>query len=138
MKRTIPLIILLTFFACTVKEKPLVVKSLNAYSVISDTSRNLNVSCVVYGFKSNEFRGGYFSKISFVIDIVNPDGKIDTAVQKGVVDQVALKGVMDSPVKTSIKLADKYKAGSYSVILNIKDEHTGRKLKSQKAFELKN
>ena len=135
MKKTF-LILLVLFFSCSNKNKFEITDSKIFVSNENDTLK-LNINCTAKGYKLDEFRGGYFSKLSFKIDIKNPNGVIDTTVQHGVVDQVARKGIIDSPINTKYILPEKYTNGNYRVILKVTDEFSGEKLKLEKSFEIK-
>lgn len=96
----------------------------------------MNINCTAKGYKLDEFRGGYFSKLSFKIDIKIPNGEIDTSVQHGIVDQVARKGIVDTPINTKYILPKKYQNGRYQLILKVKDEFSGEKLIFKKPFQV--
>jgi hypothetical protein len=137
MKKLLVLIpLLLIAVACSKKEKKLELFSPEAFAYTLESGWELNISCQAKGYELVEQKGKYYSKLSFVIDIKKPDGTITSNVQSGKVEQLANEEDADTQLNVQIKLDEKYKPGNYLVIVNFRDELTGKKLKIDKQFDL--
>lgn len=137
MKKIFPVLLLILLISgCAKQEEKFELYSPVAFAYSLDNSWELNASCQAKGFAKKEYSGRLGAQVSFVIDLKTPDGGIKKDVQHGRVDQLADNDVIDLAINTQINLDSTYKAGKYILIINAKDDYTGRKAKIERQFEL--
>jgi hypothetical protein len=135
-KRFSILLLILLITGCSKQEEKFELFSPEAFAYSLDNSWELNASCQAKGFVKNENNGKFASQISFVIDLKLPDGNVTKNIQRGRVDQFVEEDAMDLTINTQIKLDSTYKAGTYIIIFNAKDDFSGRKAEIERQFEL--
>ena len=137
MKKQIVLLpLLLIVFACAKKERKMELYNTMAFAFTLESGYELNVSSQVKGYQLFEEKSKYYSKLTFTIDIKKPDGSVVTKIQSGKIEQLAKEEDAFTQLNTQIKFDDKYKPGSYSLVINMKDELSGKMVKIEKPFEL--
>lgn len=140
MKSLLPMLLGLSLFfvSCSKKDNvKLESFSTEAFAFDTGSSWEVNVSTRVKGFQQNESNGKFNASISYQIDLVKPTGETIKDLVSKVEDKSEGEKIVDTPIDTQFELDSTHKAGTYKVIVNIKDVLSGKTTSSETSFELK-
>lgn len=139
MKKNLSLLIIIIFvFACSKQEEKLELFSAEAFAYSMESGWELNGTCRVKGFEQKEEESNFKAKLSFLVDLETPDGKLLNGVGEGLIDRNGSERFIDLPIETQVQLDSAFKAGKYKIIFNITDDFSGKTATIQKEFELSN
>jgi hypothetical protein len=96
----------------------------------------INPTTFVKGFIQPEENGTYTAKISFVIDLIKPDGTKIQNIANGIEEKSQNEKFLDLKIEAQFELDTTYSIGNYKLILNLKDEHGKKTSSIEKDFTL--
>jgi hypothetical protein len=96
----------------------------------------INPTTFVKGFIQPEENGTYTAKISFVIDLIKPDGTKIQNIANGIEEKNQNEKFSDLRIEAQFELDTTYSIGNYKLILNLKDEHSKKTFSIEKDFAL--
>lgn len=130
------LFLIVSIIACSDKEENLELFSAEAFAYSMDDGWELNASCRVKGFEQKENDNQYSAKLSYMIDLINTDGKINKGVTEGFIDETSKEKLSDLPIEIQIQIDSSYAAGKYKIVFNVTDNFSEKEIKLEKEFEL--
>lgn len=130
------ILLLFIISGCSKKEEKLEVFNAEAFAYDLGDGWEVDATTRVKGFKQTEKDDKYYAKISYIIDLVKPDGEMIKSVVSKTEDKENDEIFMDVPVEIQFDLDSTYHDGDYKVIFNIKDAETGKTASASATFKL--
>lgn len=130
------ILLLFIISGCSKKEEKLEVFNAEAFAYDLGDGWEVDATTRVKGFKQTEKDDKYYAKISYIIDLVKPDGETIKSVVSKTEDKENDEIFMDVPVEIQFDLDSTYHDGDYKVIFNIKDAETGKTASASATFKL--
>lgn len=127
----------MSYFGCG-KEEPVELSAQNMEVFAYDLTDawEINASAIIKGVKHVEESGQFKYSLSFSADLVKPDStkieNISTENLNGTSDEILL----DIPIEVQFELSSAFPAGGYKLVLNVKDNGSGKNVIIEKEFEL--
>lgn len=129
---------ILAFHSGCGKEEPveLSAQSMEVFAYDITDAWEINASAIIKGVKHDEESGKFKYSLSFSADLVKPDStkieNISAENLNGVSDEILL----DIPIEVQFELSSLFPSGAYKLILNVKDNGSGKQTVIEKEFEL--
>lgn len=101
-------------------------------------SWEVNISFVVKGPELKKEGDNFNSKISFVMDLVKPNGEIIINKTNGLSESNFNESKKDVSVNAQFELDSTFVSGKYKMIINVKDLISNKDFKIEKEFDLAN
>ncbi|HRI46711.1 MAG TPA: hypothetical protein PK559_06365 [Ignavibacteriaceae bacterium] len=124
--------------SCGDKNEPLNFEafSMEVFAYDLGDGYEINASVRVKGFVQTEESGNHSTKVSFVVDLVKPDGTKISNIANGIQEKNQTEKFIDIPVEAQFELDTTYAAGNYKLILNLKDEVGKQTVVIEKDFSI--
>lgn len=134
------LALILGLISCGDKEEPIKIEAFNPEVGVYDLGDGweINPSVFVKEFLQPEESGTYTAKISFMIDLVKPDGSKIQNIANGIEEKSQGEKFTDLKIEAQFELDTTFSVGQYKMILNLKDEHSKQTVSIEKDFTLDN
>ncbi len=130
------LFLIISIIACSNEEEKLELFSPEAFAYSLDAGWELNASCRVKGFEQKETDNQYSAKLSYIIDLITMEGKINKGVTEGFIDETSKEKLSDLPIEIQIQIDSSYATGKYKIVFNVTDNFSEKEIKLEKEFEL--
>ncbi len=129
-------LIVVFFSACSSNEEKLELFSAEAFAYSISPGWELNATCRVKGFVQNENNEIYSVKLSYMVDLKTPEGKLLEGIGEGLIDEKSKERFADLPIEMQAELDSTYLPGKYKIIFNVTDDYSQKKISIEKEFEL--
>ncbi len=137
MKRIMFLIALLFLVSCTKEEdKKIEVGNLEAFAFQLDKGWELNASAIVKDFKIDKVEDNYKSKLSYYINITQPDSSIVEEADYGIIDISESEEKNEHQLNIQIEFDSGFGSGNYEMLLIVMDDLSGEQDSIATKFEL--
>ncbi|MDP2303119.1 MAG: hypothetical protein Q8N03_11935 [Ignavibacteria bacterium] len=126
--------------SCGEKEELIKIEAFNPEVGVYDLGDGweINPTTFVKGFIQPEENGTYSAKVSFMIDLVKPDGSKIQNIANGIEEKSQGEKFTDLKIEAQFELDTTFSVGLYKMILNLKDEHSKQTVSIEKDFTLDN
>jgi len=130
------LILILLVIACAKQEEKFELFSAEAFTFSVEEGWELNASCRVKGFSQQQKENEFSAKLSYTIDIINPEGELLQNIDEGLIDQTSQEKLSDLRIETQLMLDSTYQTGEYKILFNVFDDYSDANSSIEKSFIL--
>lgn len=137
MKRILFVVLILLAAACSEKDvKKIEVSNVDAFAYQLDKGWELNGSAIIKNFSSEKSNDKYTSKLSYYVNLTQPDSSVLEEADYGVIDISENEEVDEHQLDLQIELDSGFSTGKYELLLVVMDDLNGTQDSTKTNFEL--
>jgi len=110
----------LLFFSCA-KEEKLELYNPESFAFKLDNGWELNGSLRVKGFRQIEENDVYSAKLTYLVDIITPEGDTLKNADDGMIDNEEEEEIMDIGIELQVEFDSTFSKGNYVIIYRVED-----------------
>ncbi len=130
-----PILILLVI-SCSKQEEKFELFSAEAFTFSVDEGWELNASCRVKGFSQQKIEDQFSVRLSYSVDIINPEGELLENIDEGLINQTSQEKFLDLRIETQQLIDSTYLIVEYKILFNVFDDYSDANSSIEKSFIL--
>lgn len=137
MKRFVLILIILFAVSCSKEEeKNVKIENIDAFAFQLDNGWELNSTAIVKDFMSKENSGKFNSKLSYYVNLTQPDSAVVEEADYGVIDILENEEQTEYQLNLQIELDSGFSSGNYKMLVVVMDDLNGKQDSITVNFEL--
>ncbi len=137
MKRFVLILIILFAVSCSSDEsRKIEINKIDAFAFQLDEGWELNGSAIIKNFTVVENENNFSSKLSYYINLTQPDSSIVEEADYGLIDISEAEELSEYQLNFQIELDSGFSSGNYNLLLIVLDDVNGTSDSISTSFEL--